>query len=101
MRTETITAGRIADRAQPFLVPGVEVDGNDVLAVHEVVSEAVGRARAGEGPTLIEATTYRHLAHNEGEEAFSGVYRPAEEVAAWKARDPIPSFRAHLERELG
>jgi TPP-dependent pyruvate/acetoin dehydrogenase alpha subunit len=101
MRTETITAGRIADRAHPFLVPGVEVDGNDVLAVHEAVARAVGRARAGEGPTLIEATTYRHLAHNEGEEAFSGVYRPAEEVAAWKARDPLQSFRAYLQHELG
>jgi pyruvate dehydrogenase E1 component alpha subunit len=101
MRTEVITAGRIADRAHPFLVPGVEADGNDVLAVRSAVAQAVERARAGEGPTLIEAVTYRHLAHNEGEEAFSGIYRPAEELAAWKARDPIPSFRAHLERELG
>jgi acetoin:2,6-dichlorophenolindophenol oxidoreductase subunit alpha len=72
-----------------------------VLAVRSAVAQAVERARAGEGPTLIEAVTYRHLAHNEGEEAFSGIYRPAEELAAWKARDPIPSFRAHLERELG
>jgi acetoin:2,6-dichlorophenolindophenol oxidoreductase subunit alpha len=101
MRTEVITAGRIADRAHPFLVPGVEADGNNVLAVRSAVAQAVERARAGEGPTLIEAVTYRHLAHNEGEEAFSGIYRPAEELAAWKARDPIPSFRAHLERELG
>lgn len=97
MRTETITAGRIADRGTPFLVPGQQVDGNDVLAVRKVVSEAIERARSGEGPTLIEAITYRHLAHNEGEEAFSGVYRPADEIADWKSRDPVPSFRAYLE----
>ncbi len=101
MRTEAITAGRIADRAHPFLVPGIEVDGNDVLAVRAAVARAVARARAGEGPTLIEAITYRHLAHNEGEEAFSGIYRPAEEIAAWKARDPLLSFRTYLELELG
>jgi acetoin:2,6-dichlorophenolindophenol oxidoreductase subunit alpha len=100
MRTETITAGRIADRAAPFLVPGLQVDGNDVLAVRGVVADAVARARAGDGPTLIEAVTYRHLAHNEGEEAFSGIYRPAEELAHWKARDPLRAFRAHVEAGL-
>jgi len=100
MRTEDITAGRIADRAHAFGVPGLQVDGNDVFAVREVVSAAVDRARAGEGPSFVEALTYRHLAHNEGEEAFSGVYRPPDEIKAWKARDPVASLRAQLEEEL-
>jgi pyruvate dehydrogenase E1 component alpha subunit len=101
MRTEDITAGRIHERAAPFRVPGVEVDGNDVLAVREVVGEAVARARGGEGPSLIEAVTYRHHAHNEGEEVFSGVYRPAEEIASWKERDPITALRSFLVARLG
>jgi TPP-dependent pyruvate/acetoin dehydrogenase alpha subunit len=100
MRTEDITAGRIADRAHAFGVPGLQVDGNDAFAVREVVSAAVDRARAGEGPSFVEAVTYRHLAHNEGEEAFSGVYRPPHEIEAWKARDPVASLRARLEEEL-
>ena len=73
------------------------VDGNDVFAVREVVGAAVQRARQGAGPSLIEAVTYRHLAHNEGEEVFSGVYRPPEEVANWKARDPVIALRRRLE----
>jgi pyruvate dehydrogenase E1 component alpha subunit len=96
MRTEDITAGTIADRAKPFGVPGIQVDGNDVLAVREVAAEAVERARRGEGPTLIEADTYRQHAHNEGEEAFSGPYRPEQEMDSWRARDPIPRYRKHL-----
>jgi TPP-dependent pyruvate/acetoin dehydrogenase alpha subunit len=96
MRTEDITAGSIAERAKPFGVPGVTVDGNDVLAVRAVAAEAVERARGGEGPTLIEADTYRQHAHNEGEEVFSGPYRPQEEMDLWRARDPIPHYRAHL-----
>jgi TPP-dependent pyruvate/acetoin dehydrogenase alpha subunit len=100
MRTEDITAGRIADRAHAFGVPGVQVDGNDVFAVREAVSAAVERARRGEGPSLIEAMTYRHLAHNEGEEVFSGVYRPPDEVDSWKARDPVVALRRRLEDVL-
>jgi len=94
--TERLTAGSIAERAHPFGVPGVRVDGNDVLAVHAAVSAAVERARAGEGPTLLECVTYRHHGHNEGEEAFSGPYRPEDEISVWKGRDPIPAFRRRL-----
>jgi TPP-dependent pyruvate/acetoin dehydrogenase alpha subunit len=94
--TEKLTAGRIADRGKPFGIPSVQVDGNDVLAVHEAVAEAVERARAGGGPSLIEAKTYRWHGHNEGEEAFSGAYRPKDEIAEWKGRDPIPAFTARL-----
>lgn len=96
MRTEDITAGRIADRAQAFGVPGVQVDGNDVLAVREATRIAVDRARAGEGPSLIEAETYRHHGHNEGEEVFSGPYRPQEEIDGWIARDPLVLFEQQL-----
>jgi TPP-dependent pyruvate/acetoin dehydrogenase alpha subunit len=101
MRTEDITAGKISDRAAPFGVPGVRVDGNDVLAVRAAASAAVERARAGNGPTLIEAETYRHHGHNEGEEVFSGPYRPQPEIDAWKARDPIQAFRNRLVGEWG
>ena len=69
-------AGRIADRAAPFGIPGEQVDGNDVLAVHEAIGRAVARGRAGDGPSSVECMTYRHHGHNEGEEAFSGNYRP-------------------------
>jgi len=94
--TEKLTAGRIADRGKPFGIPSVQVDGNDVLAVHNAVAEAVERGRRGEGPSLIEARTYRWHGHNEGEEAFSGPYRPKEEIDDWKGRDPIPPFAAKL-----
>jgi pyruvate dehydrogenase E1 component alpha subunit len=101
MRTADITAGEIAERARPFGVPSAAVDGNDVLAVRESVGAAVSRARGGGGPSLVEAHTYRMLAHNEGEEAFSGVYRPAEEIAQWRKRDPIDRFAAWLADQPG
>jgi pyruvate dehydrogenase E1 component alpha subunit len=93
--TEKLTAGRIADRGQPMGIPGVQVDGNDVLAVRAAVEQAVERGRAGEGPTLIEALTYRWHGHNEGEEAFAGNYRPEAEQESWRKRDPI---KAYVER---
>jgi pyruvate dehydrogenase E1 component alpha subunit len=76
---------QIADFARPFGIPGVTVDGNDVIAVYEAVSAAVQRARSGEGPSLIECLTYRWLGHH----ATMSDYRPREEVDAWRARDPI------------
>ena len=75
-------------------MPGVVVDGNDVLAVYKVVAEAVARARAGEGPTLVEAQTYRLGAHTTADDPKK--YRPEEELAEWVARDPIPRLRAYL-----
>jgi len=94
--TTRLTAGRIADRSGPFGIPGVQVDGNDVLAVREAADQAVARARSGEGPSLIECVTYRWHGHNEGEEAFSGEYRPREEQEHWRSLDPIPRFAEHL-----
>jgi TPP-dependent pyruvate/acetoin dehydrogenase alpha subunit len=87
--TERLTAGKISRRSVPFGVPGREVDGNDVLSVHAAARQAVRRARAGEGPTLLECRTYRWHGHNEGEEAFSGQYRPEAEQQRWRERDPI------------
>ncbi|MGB5845920.1 MAG: thiamine pyrophosphate-dependent dehydrogenase E1 component subunit alpha, partial [Anaerolineales bacterium] len=83
----------IADRAPSYSMPGVVVDGNDVVAVYEVTKEAVERARAGEGPTLVECKTYRWRTHFEGE---PDTYRPPEEVAAWRAREPIAPYRKML-----
>jgi len=83
-----------ADRASAYGLEPIVVDGNDVDAVFEVATTAVDRARAGDGPSLIEALTYRHGGHSR---ADPGKYRPDDEVAAWKARDPIPSYRTRLE----
>ncbi|CAA9320287.1 MAG: Acetoin dehydrogenase E1 component alpha-subunit [uncultured Frankineae bacterium] len=94
--TEKLTAGRIADRAAPFGIPAVQVDGNDVLAVRAAADQAVARGRAGEGPTLIECLTYRWHGHNEGEETFAGNYRPQEEQDSWRAREPIAAYTRHL-----
>jgi acetoin:2,6-dichlorophenolindophenol oxidoreductase subunit alpha len=76
----------VAVRADSYAMPGVIADGNDVEDVRRVAEEAVARARAGEGPTLIEAKTYRHRGHYEGD---MGAYRPPEEVEEWLARDPL------------
>lgn len=81
----------VVDRAAGYGMPGVIVDGMDVLAVHEAVSEAVARARRGEGPSLVEAKTYRYFNHH-GIANLGLKYRPDEEVLAWKERDPIFTF---------
>jgi len=87
-------AAPIADRAAGYGMPGVRVDGNDILAVYAVTREAVERARAGEGPTLIEAITYRIGSHSTADDA--GRYRDEAEVAAWRERDPIDRYRSCL-----
>jgi pyruvate dehydrogenase E1 component alpha subunit len=88
----------IADRAMGYGMPGVVVDGNDIIAVYEATHEAVARARAGEGPTLIECKTYRWRTHFEGE---PDTYRPPAEVEAWLKREPIAPYRKLLiEREV-
>ena len=94
--TTDLTAGRIYRRGEPFGVPSLEVDGNDVLEVRQVTAEAVERARRGDGPTLIEAVTYRFAGHSEGESAFVSSYRTEEEVESWKARGPVVTFRRKL-----
>jgi len=87
-------AAPIAARAAGYGMPGVRVDGNDVLAVYAVTRDAVDRARAGEGPTLIEAVTYRIGSHSTADDAAR--YRDEGEVTAWRERDPIDRYRTHL-----
>jgi TPP-dependent pyruvate/acetoin dehydrogenase alpha subunit len=82
-----------ADRAAAYGLEPIVVDGNDVEAVLAVARTAIGRARDGAGPSLIEALTYRHGGHSR---ADPGKYRPDDEVKAWLARDPIPAQRARL-----
>lgn len=99
--SESAAVANIADRATAYSIPGVIVDGQDPLAVHAVVAEAVARARAGGGPSLIEAKTYRYREHAEfgGLDSSIPTYRSAEEVASWMERDPLPTFRARLEKD--
>ncbi|MEN9748249.1 MAG: hypothetical protein RLZZ603_941 [Actinomycetota bacterium] len=93
----TVTSGVIADRAAGFGIAGVRVeDGQDILAVYEAVSTAVARARAGEGPTLVEVVTYRFNEHSEGLRIGTD-YRDQEERAEWLKKDPIVLFRNYLE----
>ena len=83
-----------ADRAPANGMPGVLVDGNDVVAMRDAMSVAVRRARSGEGPSVLEALTYRHFGHSRTD---PGTYRPAEEVQEWLARDPLLLARRRLE----
>ena len=84
----------IAHRAAGYGMPGIRVDGNDVLACFAVMSEAARRARAGDGPTLIEAVTYRLGPHTTSDDPSR--YRSDEEVRSWAARDPIQRYRTYL-----
>ncbi len=94
---ERVTArAAVAQHAEGYGMAGETVDGNDVLAVHAATTEAVGRARAGEGPTLIEAVTYRISDHLLGLDAVVGKAREEDELASWRARDPIEKLRAAL-----
>lgn len=83
----------VANRAAAYGIPGEIVDGNNVLAVHEIIGKAVERARKGEGPTLVECKTYRHKGHSRVDPAK---YRPKEEVEEWLGKDPIKNFRTYL-----
>ncbi|WP_052344050.1 thiamine pyrophosphate-dependent dehydrogenase E1 component subunit alpha [Kallotenue papyrolyticum] len=83
----------ISARAAAYNIPGITIDGNDLLAVYDAVSVAAQRARAGHGPTLIEAKTYRWRGHSKSDR---NLYRTQEEIEQWKARDPIARFRRLL-----
>jgi pyruvate dehydrogenase E1 component alpha subunit len=86
----------VADRACAYSMPGMVVDGNDVVAVHKAVAEAVDRARSGKGPTLVECKTYRWRGHSKSD---AERYRTREEVQRWKEKDPIARLREHLIEE--
>jgi len=79
----------VAERAAAYGIPGLRVDGNDVEAVHEAVGTAVQRARSGEGPTLVEALTYRWKGHSKSDK---NLYRTKEEITEWRSQDPIERF---------
>ncbi|MPZ74588.1 MAG: pyruvate dehydrogenase (acetyl-transferring) E1 component subunit alpha [Nitriliruptorales bacterium] len=97
--SEATSVANIADRAVAYSMPGVTVeDGQDVLAVHRAVDDAVEHARAGGGPSLVEVKTYRYSEHSEGLR-HAGVYRPDDEHAYWLSRDPIVRFRGVLSQE--
>ncbi len=89
----------IAVKARAYGMPGYYVDGQDVLAVRSVVGQAVGAARAGEGPALVECLTYRLGSHSNADTDAEKRYRSREEVEAWRARDPIARFERFLARE--
>jgi TPP-dependent pyruvate/acetoin dehydrogenase alpha subunit len=80
---------QISDRAGAYGMPGVTIDGNDVIAVYKAVQQAAKRARAGNGPTLIEAVTYRYRGNSKSDRQL---YRTREEVKSWMKKDPIPRF---------
>jgi TPP-dependent pyruvate/acetoin dehydrogenase alpha subunit len=84
----------VASRAKAYGLPGVEVDGQDVLAIHNAAKAAIERARAGGGPTLIECKTYRYVGHHEGDPGTD--YRTREEVQRWKEQDPVKRARKLL-----
>lgn len=93
-----VAVENVADRATAYNFPGIVVDGTDLLAVYEVVKEAVARARRGDGPTLIEAKLYRFHPHSSDDD--DRYYRAPDEVKAWRAHDPVGRFEARL-RDLG
>ncbi len=86
----------LAARGAGFGIPSVLVDGNDILAVYDVMQQAVNRARAGEGPTLVETLTYRIGAHTTADDPTR--YRDSAEVESWRAKDPITRFQRFLIR---
>jgi acetoin:2,6-dichlorophenolindophenol oxidoreductase subunit alpha len=91
--TVTSVAHPAADRAVAYGLPAEIIDGNDVIKVHDTMRDAVDQARAGEGPTVIEALTYRHYGHSRSDPAK---YRPADEVEHWMQRDPLLVAREKL-----
>jgi len=87
----------VASRGAAYGIPGIAVDGNDVLAVYEVGSEAITRARSGNGPTLVECKTYRPFGHFEGDPGIG--YRTKDEIKKWKKCDPIDRLRERTVKE--
>lgn len=87
----------MAIKAEAYGMPGVRVDGNDILAVYRVCKEAIDRARRGEGPTLVETVTYRIASHSSSDDADR--YRDKKEFEAWQKKDPIERFKAYLKHK--
>jgi TPP-dependent pyruvate/acetoin dehydrogenase alpha subunit len=94
----TTRVSHISERAKAYGIPGYTIDGMDVVAVHRSAREAVSRARAGEGPTLLEFLTYRYAGHSRGD---PGGYRTREELQLWRSQDPIPRCARTLTQQYG
>lgn len=94
-RSKQTRSGTIAQKAVAYGMPGLQVDGNDVLAVYSAAKEAVARARAGQGPTLVECVTYRMAMHTTADDPRR--YRSDDELEGWKAKDPIVRFERYLQ----
>ncbi len=94
-RSKQTKSATIAQKAIAYGMPGIQVDGNDALAVYVAAAEALDRGRSGEGPTLIEAVTYRLMMHTTADDQYK--YRTKEEEDLWWRRDPLVRFRAYLE----
>jgi len=92
---DSARVARLSDRAAAYGMPGLTLDGNDAVAVYEAIREPIRRARAGEGPSLVECLTYRHGGHHVND---PGLYMPKDELERWKARDPLLVLRGHLAR---
>ena len=90
---ESCSVQKLSIRAVAYGIPGITVDGNDVLAVRETAAKLIERARNGEGPSILECLTWRHHGHFEGD---PGDYKPAEQQEEWLAKDPLPRFRSYL-----
>jgi pyruvate dehydrogenase E1 component alpha subunit len=94
---QMVASDNISDRSVAYNIPGVLVDGQDVIAMYEAVSEAVARARAGQGPSLIEGRTYRYYEHSLGlNRIVRDPYRQEEEIDEWRRRDPIDIHKERL-----
>ena len=97
--SSSLSVPDVATRAAGYGIPGMVVDGNDIFAVHRATREAAARARAGEGPSLIECKTYRYRRHTERPTQVD--IRPAEEIDAWLQKDPIERLVRHLKSQQG
>jgi acetoin:2,6-dichlorophenolindophenol oxidoreductase subunit alpha len=93
-----VTAGEIGARAAAMEIPSESIDGNDVWAVRKSGGEAVERARSGEGPSFVEALTYRFVGHSRSD---PGKYRPPGELDSWRERDPLVVTRSRLVEDWG
>lgn len=97
---QMVASDSIADRSVAYNIPGVLVDGQDVIAMYEAVSEAVTRARAGQGPSLIEGRTYRYYEHSLGmNRIVRDAYRDDDEIGEWQKKDPINIHKERLQEQ--
>src|SRR5438874_1056364 len=93
IRSVTAVEHPAADRAAAYGLASILIDGNDADVVYEMARQTIGKARAGDGPSLVEALTYRHGGHSRGDPAK---YRPEAEVREWLERDPVKRYRERL-----